>query len=613
MKNLLFTLLCLCCFSTAFSQNPPCVASVWPTDYDNGTTTLTAIDSASSSVVSYQWSNGETTPQIGVTADGEYCVTITFASGCTASACYTLNSSDCWAYASVWPFATGYSVSVNTFPYHLEETYLWSNGATTASFVTDVPGEYCVTVTKENGCTTTACVTVPGVVDPPEPSCWVDIIPVDYENGVTTLAAIDSSAASAATYEWSTGATTSTIDVATEGVYCVTVTYADGCIATACDTLTNDECWVYISSGLSPAGYVLYAYHFPQYLDATYEWSNGATTSQAIVTTTGNYCVTVTSENGCTSVACIDVDLSNEVNFYVQHADSLNTGIIATVYLIQYDSETGILSSTISAQTDANGGGHVQFIDVPPGQYLVKAAVVPGTVGYAENLPTYFGNVLLWSDATYLNVTFSGWANGVINLIAGNNPGGPGFIGGLVSEGANLTGHEPSEAEFSGNGDPIAGASIILTLPDGTAVAHATTNAVGEYSFPSLPYGTYVVTINIPGIEPVSTTVTLSPAQPGFSGINFDVNENGAVLGTEDAAYEAFNSVAPNPTRDEVLVNLKAAEGMLLLTNAQGQILQRQAVTASQMRLSLASLPQGAYFLTVSTAKGAQSTRIVKQ
>lgn len=611
MKNLLFTLLLACFAGTLFAQNPPCMAFVWPIDYDNGVTTLSAVDSSGSSVASYIWSNGATTPTIDVAAEGEYCVTITFESGCTASSCYTLNNSDCWSYATYWPTATAYSVSAYGAPYYLGATYQWSNGVTASSFVTTVPGEYCVTITRENGCTSTSCVTIPNV-NPPQTNCYVQITRTGYDNGTTTLAVIDSFSTNTATYEWSTGETTSTIEANGEGVFCVTATFPDGCIATACDTLSNSNCDVYVSAGNTPTGVVAYAIHYPSYLDATYLWSNGATTSQITATISGQYCVTVTSENGCTAVDCVTVEINNEVNIYVQNVDSLTNGINAYVYLIEYDAATGILSSPLSAPTTVNGSGHAQFQDVPPGQYLVKAAVIPGTVGYTENLPTYYGDVLLWSDATYLNVPLTGWSTAVIHLIQGDNPGGPGFIGGFVSEGANLTGHN-TEAEFSGEGDPISGASIILTLPDGTAVAHATTNAAGEYSFPSLPYGTYVVTINIIGIDPVSTTVTLSPAQPGFSGINFDVNQNGAVLAAEEVGYEAFTSVAPNPAHDVIRVTLKKAEGMLLLTNAQGQIVQRQAVNGSQMQLSIAALPPGTYFLTAATSKGSKSVRIIKQ
>jgi hypothetical protein len=585
------------------------MASLWPTDYENGVTTLSAIDSSGASVLSYSWSTGATTSEIGVASEGQYCVTITFDNACTASACYTLSYEDCWSYASWWQNGNDYVVSAYGAPYYMEATYLWSNGSTASQFLTTEPGTYCVTVTRENGCTSTSCVVIPGI--PPPPACSVQIVPLGFENGTTTLAALDS-VGTIVSYAWSNGANTPTIDISTDGVYCVTAIFADGCVATDCDTFP-DYCWSYASwTAVNEDEVVVSVIHSQDYLDATYAWNNGATTAQITVTELGYYSVTVTLENGCSSVASTYVThFPNSLDVYVFPSDSLSPGIIADVYLIQYDPETGSLSSSISQQTAPDGSGHAYFEHVPTGQYLVKAAIVPGTVGYAENLPTYYYAQLLWSDATYVFVSPNSWSQAYIPMIAGNNPGGPGFIGGLVSEGANITGH--SEAEFSASGAPIAGASIILTLPDGTAVAAATTDATGAYSFPSLAYGTYVVTINIPGITPVSTTITISPAQPGFSGINFGVTENGAVLAAKEVDYEVFASVSPNPTSDVVQVSLKESEGILLISNMQGQILLRQTVTATQMRLSLASLPAGAYTLTASTSKGAQSTRIIKK
>jgi len=608
MKQLLLIFPVLFISGILFAQNPPCTADIWPTDYEDGVTTLSAIDSSSFNVSSYQWSTGATTPTIDVTTEGEYCVTITFANGCTATACHSFSNDNCWSYASVWPTAAGFYVSAYSAPSFLDATYLWSNGVSSSSFTTLQSGTYCVTVTRENGCTSTACVEV---VNPNPPYCVADVEPISFDNGTTTLSAADSAFAPISGYLWSTGATTPTIDVTTEGVYCVTITYADGCVASACDTLSYDECWSYASAWPTSAGLYVSTYAFPDYLDATYLWSNGQTTSGFNTSVEGTYCVTVTRENGCTSTACVDAFFpTTPFTVWVAPGDSTNTDpVIADVYLIEYDSLAGTLSLAYTQQT--NTSGLAAFADIAPGQYLVKAAIVPGTVGFNDLLPTYGHSALFWSDAHRFSVyPFSG--NGaIVYLIPGNNPGGPGFIGGLVSEGANVTGGNP-QAEFSGEGDPVPGVSIIITLPDGTAVAAATTNANGAYSFPSLAYGTYIVTIDIPGVAPVSTTITLSPEQPGFSGINFNLTESGVVLSAKDVDFEAFTKVSPNPVRDVLQVELADSAGELLLTNMQGQILQKVAVNATQMRLSLASLPEGIYLLTARTAKGSQSTRIVK-
>jgi hypothetical protein len=77
-----------------------------------------------------------------------------------------------------------------------------------------------------------------------------------------------------------------------------------------------------------------------------------------------------------------------------------------------------------------------------------KAALLPGTPFYDDYLPSYYSGSLLWSGATpLLPLSNASWWGGCniphfyIDLIPGQNPVGPGFIGGLVREGANLQGH----------------------------------------------------------------------------------------------------------------------------------------------------------------------------
>ena len=57
-------------------------------------------------------------------------------------------------------------------------------------------------------------------------------------------------------------------------------------------------------------------------------------------------------------------------------------------------------------------------------------------------------------------------------MIHGDNPGGPGFIGGLISEGANFTGSDDSR---SGDGDPLENVTMLLLDENDNPVAHTVT------------------------------------------------------------------------------------------------------------------------------------------
>lgn len=112
----------------------------------------------------YQWSTGDTTEWLRVQEEGEYCVTVTDQYGCKGSDCFTFEQ------IIVEPEILGdleFCVGEETVLYTNESyaEYIWSNGVSGPSIITNVPGVYCLTVTDINGCTGSTCVSI--VVIPP--------------------------------------------------------------------------------------------------------------------------------------------------------------------------------------------------------------------------------------------------------------------------------------------------------------------------------------------------------------------------------------------------------------------------------------------------------------
>src|SRR5690606_3175473 len=115
---------------------------------------------------SYNWSNGRTTSSVNNLSAGLYTVTVTDNNSCftsynvmilqpsSLSSSITVNSNVSCNGGSNGS-ATASAVG-GTTPY----TYLWSNAATTAAISGVSAGNYTVTVTDNNGCTSTANATV---------------------------------------------------------------------------------------------------------------------------------------------------------------------------------------------------------------------------------------------------------------------------------------------------------------------------------------------------------------------------------------------------------------------------------------------------------------------
>jgi trimeric autotransporter adhesin len=174
----------------------------------------------------------------------------------------------------------------------------------TACITVSEAGVYSVTITDANGCSSTCEVTV---VENDSPICSITGGLTICEGASTELCA----PAGAASYLWSTGATTACITVSEAGVYSVTITDANGCSSTCEVTVVeNDAPICTITGGLSiceGASTELCATG-----TGTYLWSTGATTSCITVSESGIYSVTITSPDGCESTCQVEVIVNPE-------------------------------------------------------------------------------------------------------------------------------------------------------------------------------------------------------------------------------------------------------------------------------------------------------------
>jgi hypothetical protein len=177
--------------------------------------------------------------------------------------------------------------------------YLWSNGETTQTITATQAGQYTVTVTNNDGCS--------DVSDPvtvtvnPTPNSGVSV------SGATTFCSGGSvtltSQASSGSYLWSNGETTQSITVNQTGNYSVTVT-DNGCSATSGVTAVTVNQTP--TATITPQGNTTFCQGGFVVLQAagggTYQWNTGSQASSINVSQSGTYTVIVT-ENGCNAQA----------------------------------------------------------------------------------------------------------------------------------------------------------------------------------------------------------------------------------------------------------------------------------------------------------------------
>ena len=348
----------------------------------------------------------------------------------------------------------------------------------------------------------------------------------------------------------------------------------------------------------------------------------------------GNYCDSVYFSTGTHdqftvyTLDCNSLQVSQTVNMNISSTANLqicrNTqtgcqicGIISAqntivstdsswVYLIQYDPNTQMLTavdSTMSYMSSPNSPTYC-FYNVVAGNYLVKAAMTPWNPNYANYLPTYHGNSLQWSSAQTITVCPS-VNNADITFIAGNNPGGPGFIGGLVTQGANKT-----------QNTALVGATVILKDNSGNNVAWTLTDANGSYSFPNLAYGTYHIWVDVLNLTGTVKIVTISAGTPSSTGNDIELNLNPA--SAESLNWESQSLVLyPNPASSLVTLSLNALQDSdvsIEILSVTGVVLQSESRTINSGLnthvLDCASLPNGMYFVKFSDAKGSHTLKL---
>ncbi|RFC55532.1 leucine-rich repeat protein [Brumimicrobium aurantiacum] len=272
------------------------------------------------------------------------------------------------------------SVSLNvtggTAPY----TYLWSNNATTEDITNLTAGNYYVTITDNNGCTSTesATITEPSALS--AASVETNVLCNGGNNGEIDLTVTGGVAPY--TYLWSNNATTEDITGLTAGNYSVTITDNNGCTSTESATITepseiiitsnitnltcygdsNGEIDISVTGGTAPY---------------TFSWSNNATTEDLSgLSTSGYYQVTVTDVNGCTETDYFSVSAPDEISF------STFTGNI----FCNGDS-TGLIHLTTFGGTPPytylwnNGATTEDISGLPEGSYTVQVTDVNGCTG----------------------------------------------------------------------------------------------------------------------------------------------------------------------------------------------------------------------------------------
>jgi gliding motility-associated-like protein len=312
---------CSATSSVTVTVNNPATLSMSQTNVPcnggcNGSATVSA--SGGNTPYTYSWapSGGNAATATGLCA-GVYTVTVTTANGCTRTSTVTITQPTALStIMSSNPASCGGSngtATVSVLGGTPGYSYLWSTGASAATATGLAAGNYTVTVTDANGCTTTAVATVTTTNNPTASMSYTDVTCFNACNGIATVTPVGNAPF---TFSWApSGGSAATASNLCPGTYTVTCTDANGCTVTSTVTIiqptpvsasvssvTDVSCF----GGNNGSATVAPSGGTPTY---TYSWMpSGGNAATATGLSNGIYTVTVTDANGCTATITVTIN-----------------------------------------------------------------------------------------------------------------------------------------------------------------------------------------------------------------------------------------------------------------------------------------------------------------
>ncbi|WP_428979179.1 DUF7507 domain-containing protein [Flavobacterium cupriresistens] len=513
---------------TMLSANATATDENGPTTND-GTVSVTA--NGGVGPYTYLWNTGATTAQVTGLDQGTYNVTVTDANGCTATASATVNNGTCLMLTatasstavSCFGTSTG-TVSVSVSGGSGNFTYLWNNGATTAT-VNNLPaGNYSVTVTD----TTTLCTTTSSAeVQSP--------LAISLGYGTTAVScngqnngSIDITVSGGTTpyaYAWTTSdgsglAPTQEDQVnLSAGTYNVTVIDANGCIFNQSIVVSE------------PASLIL--------TENTGAHQQVSCTGGAA----GSFTVTAT---GGTTPYLYSID-----NFATSNTTGIFSGLTAGSYIVKVKDASG-----------CQGGSLSIVILEPSSSLIVNLSKQNATTDQGCNngtaLVTATGGTVpysyLWSNGG-TTPTITGLAAGIYNVTV-TDKNGCTFTESVVVDCVNncdaivqlgavtnvlCVGSATGSATVSASSASRPGAVFTFTWSDGTVTTGTSSTLSNK------PAGTYTVAVTINGTvcDAVEESITITEPASMLSATATATDERGPTTNDGTATVTVLGGKAP--------------------------------------------------------------------
>lgn len=319
-----------------------------------------------------------------------------------------------------------------------------------------------------------------------------------------------------------------------------------------------------------------------------------------------NVCLTITADSmSCTSTHCDTIFIN------VQNQFQLGGNVFAGMYQLDhgfaygYKSENGIITEVYSEMIDTLG--YYVFYPLLAADYYAKAEPAPSSSYFGQFVPTYYGDVVSWSDAVLLNLTQNIYTADINLVPVSVGVYGPGSISGTIM----MEGDDKGQT-------PAVDVQLMLRNEAGDYVGLAYSDENGNFEFLSLSHGTFTLMAEVMGVDMIPRDYVLSADNETIEDVSLIMNEDEIYFGPsgiETLGSISVGEIYPNPVNNELKINISVVDQTSLTVNIVNQlgqaIVHKEQVLNNDeiIILNTSKLEPGLYYLKIISQDQYQLTR----